>query len=123
MAGAGSVESFLGALQASIAVLLTVFDGTIAAQFNFLSESASKEVSKTCVQIFLPALLLHNLGSQLHAETVMRYSPIRVCALSLIHKLMLTSNVVWAIIYNATSISIGLVATRLLKFPTWVTPA
>lgn len=61
---------FLGALQASIAVLLTISAGVIAAQFRLLSEGASKEISQVGVNLFLPALLITNIGSQVHAETV-----------------------------------------------------
>lgn len=61
---------FLGALQASIAVLLTISAGVIAAQFRLLSESASKEISQVGVNLFLPALLITNIGSHVHSETV-----------------------------------------------------
>lgn len=61
---------FLGALQASIAVLLTIFAGVIAAQFDLLTVSSAKEISKLCVKLFLPALLIVNVGSQLHLDTV-----------------------------------------------------
>jgi len=64
------VVPFLGALQASIAVLLTIFYGVIAAQFNLISEASAKDVSKACVRLFLPALLISNVGSQLHLDTV-----------------------------------------------------
>lgn len=66
------VVPFLGALQASVAVLLTIFYGVIAAQFNLISEGAAKDVSKACVRLFLPALLIVNVGSELHADTVSR---------------------------------------------------
>lgn len=61
---------FLGALQASFAVLLTIFYGVLAAQFNLISESSAKDVSKACVRLFLPALLIINVGEQLHQGTV-----------------------------------------------------
>lgn len=64
------VVPFLGALQASIAVLLTIFAGVIASQFNLLSEPASKEVSKICVRLFMPALLIVNVGSQISLDSV-----------------------------------------------------
>ena len=70
------VTPFLGALQASIAVLLTIFYGALAGQFNLLSEKSAKDVSKTCVKLFLPALLIHNVGSQLHLDSGIRYVPI-----------------------------------------------
>ena len=64
------VVPFLGALQASVAVLLTISYGVVAAQFNLISESSAKDVSKACVRLFLPALLITNVGAQLHLDTV-----------------------------------------------------
>lgn len=64
------VVPFLGALQASIAVLLTISYGVIAAQFNLVSQASAKDISKACVRLFLPALLIVNVGSQLHLDTV-----------------------------------------------------
>ena len=69
-------SSFLGALQASLSVLLTIGYGVIAAQFDLLSGPSTKEISKLCVRMFLPALLITNVGSQLHVETAVRYVPI-----------------------------------------------
>ena len=70
------VTSFLGALQASLSVLLTICYGVIAAQLNLLSDSSAKDISQICVRMFLPALLITNVGSQLHADTAIRYVPI-----------------------------------------------
>ena len=68
---AGSVlVPFVSALQASVAVLLTILAGVVAAQFNLLTESSSKDISKVCVRLFMPALLIVNVGSELHLETV-----------------------------------------------------
>lgn len=70
----GAKEDFfiplLGAVQASVAVLLTIASGVIAAQFNLLSQASAKDISKTCVRLFLPALLIVNVGSQLNLDTV-----------------------------------------------------
>ena len=68
--------SFLGALQASVSVLLVIFYGVIAAQFDLLEGSTTKQISTLCVRMFLPALLVTNVGSQLHADTGLRYVPI-----------------------------------------------
>jgi hypothetical protein len=76
MAMGSLATSFLGALQASIAVLLTVTYGFIAARYGLLKESSSKDVSKLCVKLFLPALLITNVGSQLHLDNVVNYIPI-----------------------------------------------
>ncbi|KAK5150239.1 hypothetical protein LTR04_006855, partial [Oleoguttula sp. CCFEE 6159] len=75
--------------------------------FNLLSEKSAKEISKTCVRLFLPALLIVNVGSQLHLDTAMKYVPV----------------LVWAITYNVLSMLLGLVVTRIFKLPAWVTPA
>jgi hypothetical protein len=61
---------FLGALQASVAVLLTILVGVIASQFQLIGIDSSKEISKVAVRLFLPALLIVNVGSQLHSDTV-----------------------------------------------------
>lgn len=70
----GATEDFfvplLGAVQASVAVLLTISYGVIAAQFKLLSQESAKDISKVCVRLFLPALLIVNVGSQLHVDTV-----------------------------------------------------
>lgn len=70
------LTSFLGALQASLSVLLTIGYGVIAAQYGLLKGSSAKDISKICVKMFLPALLITNVGSQLHADTAMRYVPV-----------------------------------------------
>jgi hypothetical protein len=64
------VIPFTGALQASLAVLLTIFYGVIAAQFDLLTEKSAKDISKACVRLFLPALLIVNVGQQLSIESV-----------------------------------------------------
>jgi hypothetical protein len=70
------VVPFSGAIQASFSVLLTILFGVIAAQCNLLSVNAAKEVSKLCVRMFLPALLIYKIGSNLHQETAVRYIPV-----------------------------------------------
>jgi hypothetical protein len=72
----GILPSFLGVFQASMAVLLTIGYRTVASRFNMLKESSSRDTSKTCVRLFLPALLISNVGSELHADTALRYVPV-----------------------------------------------
>lgn len=71
-----TVTSLLGALQASVSVLLTLSYGVAAAQFNLINLPAAKQVSKLCVRMLLPALLITQVGSELHADTAGRYIPI-----------------------------------------------
>lgn len=68
--------SFVGALQASISVLLTIGYGVVAGQFGLLSQPSTKEINKICVRLFLPALLITNVGSQLDLDTAVRYIPV-----------------------------------------------
>ncbi|KAI9778764.1 MAG: hypothetical protein M1816_003900 [Peltula sp. TS41687] len=107
MASNGVASAFLGALQASVAVLLTISYGVAATQFNILHERSAKEISKLCVKMFLPALLISNVGSQLSPANVGRYVPI----------------LIWALVYTFLSIGVGYVVTRIFKLPSWVTPA
>jgi len=72
----GLLASFLGALQASVSVLLTIVYGGIAASLGFLSESSAKDISQVCVNMFLPALLVYSVGSELNFETSLRYVPV-----------------------------------------------
>ena len=70
------VASILGAVQASLSVLLTLSYGVVAAQLNLLSGTSTKELSSLCVKLLLPALLITNVGTELHLDTAWRYVPI-----------------------------------------------
>lgn len=101
------VVAFLAALQASASVLLTIWYGVLAAQTRLLDNNAAKKLSEFGVTLLLPALLMTNIGNQMDLATATRYIPV----------------LVWALAYNAVSLAIGMVATRLFKLPKWVTPA
>jgi len=107
MAPAGILNSFLAAIQASLSVLLVIFYGAIAARFKLLDASSSKSISKVCVKIFLPALLLVQIGSELHSGSVDRYGII----------------LLWAFICHFVSFLIGITANLLFGMPDWVTAA
>ena len=70
------VVPFVGALQAAFSVLLTIFYGVLAAQFNLLSGKSAKEVSNLCVKMLLPALLIVKVGTEVQQGTALRYLPI-----------------------------------------------
>ncbi|KAI1164883.1 auxin efflux carrier [Nemania serpens] len=99
----GVLISFAGAVQASISVLLTIFSGVVAAQFGLLSTGAAEEVSKLCVKLLLPCLLISNLGSELQLDTVVRYVPI----------------IIWAAVYTLLSIAIGRIVAAAFGLPRW----
>ncbi|KAL5456448.1 hypothetical protein PMIN06_003947 [Paraphaeosphaeria minitans] len=98
------VVPLVGALQASISVLVTIFFGVLTAQLNLLSVRAAKEVSQACVRMFLPALLIYKLGSNLNKDTGVLYLPI----------------LIWSSSYTLISLGIGAIACRVFKLPNWV---
>ncbi|OCK73633.1 hypothetical protein K432DRAFT_430490 [Lepidopterella palustris CBS 459.81] len=107
MAPAGLLSSFLAAIQASLSVLLVIFYGVIAARFKLLNNATAKSISKICVKMFLPALLLTKIGSELHAGSAHRYLII----------------LIWAFICHFISFLVGISAHLLFKFPDWITAA
>jgi auxin efflux carrier family protein len=107
MAPTGLGESFLAAIQASLSVLLVIFYGGIAAWMNLLNPASTKAISKICVRMFLPALLITKIGSELHAGSANRYLIIFI----------------WAIICHIVSFLMGIVAHIWLGMPDWTTAA
>ncbi|KAJ9131349.1 Auxin efflux carrier [Pleurostoma richardsiae] len=108
MSGAtGLLESFLGAIQASLSVLLVMFYGGIAAWLGILDPSNTKPVSKVCVRMFLPALLITKIGSQLEAGSGTRYLVV----------------VLWSVACHLLSFIIGFVAHYMLRTPDWTSVA
>ncbi|GAB1318510.1 hypothetical protein MFIFM68171_08720 [Madurella fahalii] len=107
MAGAGLLECFVGAIQASLSVLLVMFYGGTAAYLNLIDRPGTRPISKICVRIFLPALLITKVGSELHTSSASRYLVI----------------VVWGIACHVVSFAIGIFAHRGLGMPDWTTVA
>ncbi|EXJ93616.1 hypothetical protein A1O1_02008 [Capronia coronata CBS 617.96] len=101
------LQPFLGALQASLTVLLDVFYGVLAAQFGLLDEKSANSISQAAIKMFLPALMFTRIGSQVRIESAMRYIPI----------------IVWAILYHVAAIGATLFISRMFKLPAWTTPA
>ncbi|CAF3457445.1 hypothetical protein SNK03_006089 [Fusarium graminearum] len=103
-----SVKStFVGAIQASASVLLTIFYGVFAGQTKLLSVETGRQISKICIKMFLPALLIVNLGTQIEASNASLYLTI----------------LVWALVYNLASIAVGYALTKCFSMPKWFTPA
>lgn len=104
---AGLLGSFLAAIQASLSVLLVIFYGTIAARLKLLDSSTAKQISKLCVKMFLPALLLTQIGAELHSGSAHLYGII----------------LGWALLCHFISFLIGITAHLLLGMPDWITAA
>ncbi|KZT62755.1 hypothetical protein CALCODRAFT_478684 [Calocera cornea HHB12733] len=99
------LQSFLAALQSSLSVLLTLGWGVLAGILGLLSQETAKEVSHICVEMFLPALLITNIGKDLarEGEDALELWPI----------------LVWAIIYPFISLLLIWPMVKWLNFPTW----
>lgn len=107
MAPSGILDAFLAAIQASVSVLLVISYGGIAAKLGLISPESTKAISKVCVRVFLPALLITKIGSELHSGFGDRYAII----------------VVWGLICHLVSFVIGLFGHLVMKMPDWVTVA
>ncbi|CAN8101776.1 unnamed protein product [Discula destructiva] len=107
MAQSGVGQTLLAALQASVSVLLVIFYGAVAAKLKLLSPENTKAVSKVCVRMFLPALLITKVGAELHAGSAGKYGII----------------VVWGLVAHSISFLIGILGHYVLKMPDWVTVA
>jgi predicted permease len=107
MAETGLFRSFLAAVQASLSVLLVMFYGGVAAHYKMIDRRNTKAISKICVRMFLPALLITKLGAELRAESAPRY----------------VSILVWAVVCHAISFLFGLLGRFGLGMPDWVTVA
>lgn len=101
------LSSFVAAIQASLSVLLVISYGGIAARLGLLNSQHGKAISKICVKMFLPALLLVQIGSELHLGSANRYLII----------------LIWAFICHFISFLIGISAHLLFGLPDWVTAA
>ncbi|KAK4173319.1 putative transporter [Triangularia setosa] len=107
MGTTGLFESFLGAIQASLSVLLVMTYGGVAGWLGLLDRKSSKKISKICVQLFLPALLITKVGSQLDLDSVSNYVPI----------------VIWGVVCHIVSFGIGMLAQHGFGMPNWASVA
>jgi predicted permease len=101
MASTGLLSSFLAAIQASLSVLLVIFYGAVSVRLKLLNPSSAKSISKICVAMFLPALLLTKIGSELHSGSAARYGVI----------------LLWAFLCHGVSFLIGFAAHLFLGMP------
>src|SRR3954463_5259032 len=103
----GLLSSFVAAIQASLSVLLVIFYGGLAAKWGLLDNKNGKALSKICVKMFLPLLLLVKIGSELHVGSAHRYLII----------------LLWAFICHIISFLIGIAAHLVFGMPDWITAA
>ncbi|KAL2257808.1 hypothetical protein VTK26DRAFT_9150 [Humicola hyalothermophila] len=79
----------------------------VAARFGLIDRANTKPISKLCVRMLLPALLITKVGSELHAESAYRYLVI----------------LIWGIICHVISYLVGIMGNVGLGMSDWVTVA
>lgn len=72
----GFIPPLIGALQACVSVLLTMSYGVLARRLKLIQEQSINDMGALGVKLFLPALLIINLGKQLHLGSAMNYLPV-----------------------------------------------
>lgn len=72
----GLLPPFLGALKACVSVLLTMCYGVAARRLGLIHDATINDMSALGVKLFLPALIVVNLGKELHIGTAMNYLPV-----------------------------------------------
>lgn len=72
----GLLPPFLGALQACVSVLLTMCYGVAARRLSLIHDATINDMSALGVKLFLPALIVVNLGKELHIGTALNYLPV-----------------------------------------------
>jgi predicted permease len=102
---AGLFQSFLAAVQASLSVLLVMGYGGLAAHLKLIDRENTRSISKICVRIFLPALLITKVGAELEADKAHRYLVI----------------LIWGIACHVVSFLAGMLGHRVLGMPDWTT--
>lgn len=70
------VTAFVGSLEATASVLLTIGYGTIAGYLGLVSDKSAMDLSSLAVKLFMPCLLFIDIGSGFSIETLGKYMPI-----------------------------------------------
>ncbi|GMF73876.1 unnamed protein product [Aspergillus oryzae] len=78
MADGGIVVPLVGALQACVSVLLTMSYGVAAQRLRLIQESSINDMAGLGVKLFLPALIIINLGEQLQLGNALNYIPVLI---------------------------------------------
>ncbi|KZT73882.1 hypothetical protein DAEQUDRAFT_661705 [Daedalea quercina L-15889] len=97
------LDTFLGAFEGTISVLLTCFAGYVSARCEMLNRSTVKQVSKLCTTLFLPCLLIVQMGPELTVSSLSRYWIIPL----------------WGLFSTAIALLLGWAGQRLLSLNYW----
>lgn len=103
----GAGDSALAAFQSSIAILIIIGSGYMARRHNLLDTKGESQISYLCNNLFLPLLLVSEVGSNLDSGTVLEMWPL----------------LAFAVAEMVLAYLLGEAARKWLKFPLWITPA
>ncbi|EPQ51530.1 hypothetical protein GLOTRDRAFT_108071 [Gloeophyllum trabeum ATCC 11539] len=104
------VTTFLGSFQGAIAVLLTIGAGYLCSaptSKSILSRSATKRLSKVTTAVFLPCLMISQMGPQLTVRELKRMWIVPA----------------WGLVSTIIAHLFGWIAQRILGLPSWTIPA
>lgn len=102
--GNSFLATTLGAFEGSVSVLLTLTAGYTIARAGLLDHSAVRKISKLCSNLFLPCLIIEQMGPQLTASNISRLWIIPV----------------WGIISTTIAHLVGWLGQAMFKTPHWV---
>ncbi|KAI0686869.1 auxin efflux carrier [Cerioporus squamosus] len=101
------LETFSGAFQGSISVLLTLLAGYVMARKGYLNHQTVRNVSKLCTTLFLPCLIIEEMGPELTARNL---STVWIIPL-------------WGLVSTLLAHAIGYLGKRIMKLPYWTVVA
>ncbi|RDX55205.1 hypothetical protein OH76DRAFT_1340057 [Lentinus brumalis] len=101
------LETFSGAFQGCISVLLTLLAGYVMARKGYLNHQTVRHISKLCTTLFLPCLIIEEMGPELTARNL---SSVWIIPL-------------WGLVSTLLAHAIGYVGKRVMKLPYWTVVA
>ena len=96
--------AFLGAFEGSISVLLTLFAGYYVGRLEILDHKAVRRISQLCSNLFLPCLILEQMGPELTASNIAKLWIIPV----------------WGVMSTVLAHIVGWLGQKAFKTPYWV---
>ncbi|KAI0812764.1 membrane transport protein-domain-containing protein [Irpex lacteus] len=106
MADAGSSlgPAFLGAFEGSISVLLTLFAGWYVGRIGILDHQSVRRISKLCSNLFLPCLIVEQMGPELTASNISKLWIIPI----------------WGVVSTVLAHLVGWLGQKVFRTPYWV---
>ncbi|KAK7692584.1 hypothetical protein QCA50_004214 [Cerrena zonata] len=98
------LASFLGALEGTVSVLITLYAGYYIGRTGQFDRATVKRVSKVCTTIFLPCLIVVQMGPGI---TVHNLSKVWIIP-------------IWGLISTLAAHGIGWIGQRFLSLPYWI---